>query len=102
MSDYDSLCKAVGGLAGTMKDLQRQAAESYAPVVEELLNSRSSNAQAIEHTLDGLFDFCGDDSVLELFKRLCRHYWTIDPAATVRYVQAYREYWDSAESGAQP
>ncbi|MEI6386209.1 MAG: hypothetical protein WCQ50_06215 [Spirochaetota bacterium] len=102
MSDYDSLLKAIGGLAGEMKALQSQAADLYAPLVDELLETRSRDAQSIERTLDGLLDFCGYEAVLELFKRLCRHYWTIDPKATARYIHAYREYWDGEGNGVQP
>lgn len=31
------------------------------------------------------------------YKRLCRHYFTINPQATVDYVHAYREMWDMAD-----
>lgn len=37
-----------------------------------------------------------------MYKKLCRHYWDIDPAATADYVNAYREYWDSGEPGIEP
>jgi hypothetical protein len=32
---------------------------------------------------------------LLLYKKLCRHYYAIDPAASAAYVHAYREMWDS-------
>ncbi len=53
------------------------------------------NVSQIERTLDGLLDFCGDDAILMLYRRLCRHYWSIDPVATARYVQFYRQMWDA-------
>ena len=59
------------------------------------------DVQQIEHTLDGLLDFCGYAPVLEMYRRLCRHYWDIGPAATADYVKAYRERWDSEEEGGQ-
>lgn len=37
-----------------------------------------------------------------MYKKLCRHYWDIDPAATAYYVNAYREYWDGDEPGGSP
>lgn len=46
-----------------------------------------------------LIDFCGHEPVLQLHKKLCRHYWNIDPAATADYINAYRERWDSDEPG---
>jgi hypothetical protein len=101
MSDYDAM-QAIRSLAGSMQDLQRQAAQQYLPVVDDILRTRSRDTQHIEHTLDGLLDFCGHEPVLQLYKELCRHYWDIDPAATADYINAYREYWDSDEPGGQP
>ena len=88
-------------LAGSMRDLQRQAAQAYLPVVDDILRTRSRDTQHIEHTLDGLLDFCGHEPILQLYKKLCRHYWDIDPTATADYVNAYREYWDSDEPRGQ-
>jgi hypothetical protein len=101
MSDHDVM-RATRTLAGSMRDLQRQAAQQYLPVVDDILRTRFRDTQHIEHTLDGLLDFCGHESVLQMYKKLCRHYWDIDPAATAYYINAYREYWDSDEPGSQP
>ncbi len=101
MSDYDVM-QAIRTLAGSMRDLQRQAAQQYLPVVDDILRTRSRDTQHIEHTLDGLLDFCGHESVLQMYKKLCRHYWDIDPAATAYHINAYREYWDSDGPGGQP
>jgi hypothetical protein len=100
MSDYDAT-QAIRTLAGSIRDLQRQAAQQYLPVVDDILRTRSRDTQHIEHTLDGLLDFCGHEPVLRLYKKLCRHYWDIDPAATADYINAYRGYWDSDEPGGQ-
>jgi hypothetical protein len=101
MSDTDGM-QAIRQLAGSMRELQRQAAQQYQPVVDDILRTRSRDVEHIEHTLDRLLDFCGDEAVLQMYKNLCRHYWDIDPAATAYYVHAYREYWDSDEQGIQP
>ena len=101
MSDIDHM-QAIRQLAGSMVVLQRQAAQQYQPVVDDILRTRSRDTQHIEHTLDRLLDFCGDETVLQMYRKLCRHYWDIDPAATAYYVNAYREYWDSDEQEIQP
>jgi hypothetical protein len=93
--------KGIIGLVGAVHDLQEKAAKEYKPVVDDILRTRSQDIRHIEHTLDGLLDFCGHEPVLQLYKKLCRHYWDIDPAATADYVNAYREYWDSDEPGGQ-
>ncbi len=93
MSDDDAM-QAICTLARSMRDLQQQAAQQYLPVVDDILRTRCRDTRHIEHTLDGLLDFCGHEPVLRMYKKLCRHYWDIDPAATADYVNAYREYWD--------
>ena len=91
----DDAMQAIRTLADSMQNLQRQAVQQYQPVVDDILRTRSRDTRHIEHTLDGLLDFCGHEPVLQLYKQLCRHYWLIDPAATADYINAYREYWDS-------
>ncbi len=97
MSDNETLPESIRGLVERLQSLNRQAVREYTPVVESILRSGSRDIRHIEHTLDGLLDFCGYDPALVLFKRLCRHYRAIDPAATASYVHAYREMWDSEE-----
>lgn len=100
MSETDGM-QAIRQLAGSMRDLQRQAAQQYQPVVDDILHTCSRDTQHIEHTLDRLLDFCGDEAVLQMYKKLCRHYWHIDPVATAYYVNAYWEYWGGDEQGIQ-
>jgi hypothetical protein len=38
-----------------------------------------------------------DPSMLDLYKKLCRYYFKIDPEATASYVYAYRDMWDEEE-----
>ena len=73
----------------------------YAPIVDAIVRNHVRDARHIERTLDGLLGFCFDPKALLLYKKLCRHYFTIDPAATAFYVRAYREMWDS-DPEAQP
>jgi hypothetical protein len=97
MSEEDTFFQAARGIAKSIQSLNQQAVSEYTPIVESILNSGSREISDIEHTLDGLLSFCGDDSVTVLYKKLCRHYWEIDPAATASYINAYREMWDSEE-----
>lgn len=82
-------------LAKSLWSLARRAVEEYTPLVEAIILSQSSGIRDIEHTLDGLLDFCFDSRALLLYRKLCRHYYSIDPAATSEYIRAYREMWDS-------
>jgi len=69
----------------------------WKPKAENIIITKSKNANAIEHTLDALCDVAFDDEVLALFKKLCRYYYDINPQATVEQIQFYREMWDSNE-----
>jgi len=87
----------IADLAASFHSVNQQAVREYTPLVEAILHSRSHDKCHIEHTLDGLLDFCGYEPALQLYRRLCRHYWNIDPTATAFYVEAYRKTWDAEE-----
>lgn len=95
MNDFDDLVRSVKAIVQGFESLNHQAVLEYTPVVEGILRSRSRDTRHIEHTLDGLLDFCSDPEILLLYEKLCRHYYAIDPPATAEYVHAYREMWDS-------
>lgn len=90
-----TLLKNVSALAKQIQELARQAHAEYSREVNAVIRSESRDPRRIEHLLDGILDFCFDPKMLQLFKKLCRHYYTIDPAATTAYVHAYREMWDN-------
>ena len=87
--------KEIEALAEQMQALNKQAYETYKPEVEWLIKAQIKEEKAVQHLLDGLIDFAHDAQILLLFKKLCRHYWTINPSATADYVNLYREMWDS-------
>ena len=97
MHDYDELLSSVKELAAGLQALQRLAVEQSTLIVEGILRSRSRDVRHIEQTLDRLLDHCCYDPALLLYRRLCRHYWQIDPVATVSYINAYRELWDTRD-----
>lgn len=90
MADDAGLPREFAALAEQIGELHERALAEYAPIVSHILRSRSHDAGRIERTLDGLLDFCGHAAVLQLYRRLCRHYHGIDPAAALSYVDAYR------------
>ena len=80
-------------LAGSILELGREAVTTYTPIVDAIIDTQSRDVRQIEHTLDGLLGFCFDSEALVLYKKLRRHYLSIDPVTTVEYVNAYREMW---------
>jgi len=101
MNDCDTLLHSVGTIAAEVQRLHTLAVAQFTPVVETIIASRSRDVCHIEHTLDRLLDFASCPAGLQLFKALCRHYYQIDPSATVGYIDAYRELWDAEETEGQ-
>ena len=83
-------------LAEALRALHARVVAVYRPEVDAIVASRSRDRRRIEHALDGLLSVSCDDDALAVFKRLCRYYWQIDPAATTTYVYAYRDMWGDA------
>lgn len=48
----------------------------------------------VETLLDGKVKFCFTDKMLVLFKQLCCYYSELNPQATAKYINYYREMWD--------
>ena len=46
-----------------------------------------------------MLDFCFDEQVLQLYRRLCQYLHGLDANAAISYVNAYREMW--VEEGKQ-
>jgi hypothetical protein len=80
-------------LAGQMVALFRQVVPLANAEVDAIIQSGEQDTVRIDHQLDHMLGFCCDANMLLAFKRLCRYYFGIDPAATAGYVQAYREMW---------
>ncbi len=75
---YDDLFESIKGLAESLQALNHQAVQAYTPIVDAILRSRSRDDHHIEHTLDGLLSFCCHEPALQLYKKLCRHYYFIN------------------------
>jgi hypothetical protein len=95
--DFENLVTNLTALAESLRGTQELGVAQYTPVVEAILCTRSRDVRHIEHTLDHLLDFACHPAGLELYRRLCRHYWDIDPAATADYVNIYRKMWDNED-----
>jgi hypothetical protein len=86
-------------LAEIRNQLAQQALEQYEPLVNNIIATQNKDVNHICNTMDFMLDFCFDDKMLLLYRRLCHYLLDIDPQATASYVQAYREMWD--EDGTQ-
>ena len=91
--------KELHELAKRIVDLQKEAVKqtlAYCkPEAENIIITHSKDIDRIEHTLDALCEVAFDKEVLEIFKKLCRYYYNIDPLATAEHVNFYREMGDN-------
>ena len=78
-----------------IQELSRRAVKEYTPQVNAVISEEITDPMCIEHLLDGMLDFCFNEDMLNLYKKLCRYYYYINPAGTISYVNAYRELWDN-------
>ncbi|HAT12135.1 MAG TPA: hypothetical protein DCS97_16485 [Planctomycetes bacterium] len=74
--------------------LYAEGVAAYTPVVEHLIASNSRDTAELERTLDGLLGFACTDAGVQLYRRLCRYAWDVDPELAARAVNGYREMWD--------
>lgn len=93
--NFDKVFHSIAKLAEESQQLASQAVAIYSPIVENIINCKSKDTKQIELILTYMLDFCFDDKMLVLFKKLCRYYYFIDPEATSFYINYYREMWDS-------
>lgn len=78
------------------QELAKQAVALYEPEVQRLIKSNCRDENEIERTLDYMLSFCGNDDMLQLYRKLCRHLYFINPHAAVDYVNYYREMYDDS------
>ena len=95
--NYKELTSDIRQIAKRMENLNRQAESEYAPLVNSVIQRKSKDSQEIERLLDGLLDFACDKQILNLYRKLCKYYYFINPESTVRYITFYKEMWDEEE-----
>lgn len=93
--DPDDTTSFTREIGQQLRTLAAQTLTNAEGEVNRLIGHADKDEQLIEHLLDHLLDFCYDETVLRLFKRLCRYYFTLNPAATAQYIHFYREMWDT-------
>ena len=84
-------------LAASISGLARRAVKEYAPLVHAIVCECSHDVRHTEQGLDGLLDFCFDPEVVVLYKRLCRHYYAVNPTSAIWYANAYRQMWATGD-----
>lgn len=62
-------------LGKKLQTLARKAVTQYKPDMDEIIDSGCRDKRRIECVLDGMLDFCFDENMIVLYKKLCRYYY---------------------------
>ncbi|MDD2806481.1 MAG: hypothetical protein PHV33_13095 [Elusimicrobiales bacterium] len=92
--EYDALLSSISEIAKSFIALEETAVAAYKPIVDDIISLRSKDHMEIQRTLDGMLGFCGNPAMLQLYEKLCRYYFRLDPAATSDYIGFYLEQWE--------
>jgi hypothetical protein len=84
-------------IASCFSSLTKQAREQYVPLVYNIIDNNLKDDNEIQRILDGVLDFCYDEKMLLLYRRLCKYYYDINPIVTIDYIGFYREMYDEED-----
>lgn len=75
-------------------ELQKQMYKIAESEANYIIQNKIIDDMKIQRALDGLLEFCEDERVLSLYRKLCKYYYNINPVATANYIKYYREEYD--------
>lgn len=81
----------------SLAELKQQKYEMVKSEVNYIINNKIKDEMRIERALDELLDLCDNKNGLLLYKKLCKYYYSINPQATIVYINTYNEFYDSEE-----
>ena len=88
--------EAIHEMAKRIQELSEIKLASIKPQLDNVISNRITNRKIVEQLFDELLDCAGmSEKGLQLFKRLCRYYFCIDPTMTARYISFYRDLYDN-------
>ena len=94
------MTKGIGALAVQMQDMAVDALYRFTPIAEDIISGKITGENNIGYQLDYMLDYCWDDTVLLLYKRILRNLYNKYPALVASYAYAYRDMWDNDDTGA--
>jgi hypothetical protein len=87
----------IRGIAKELQTIYSQAETYYTSAVNDVISRQSKDTKEIEHLLNYMLDYAGNENILTLYRKLCRYYLNINPQATAEYIQSYKEMYDEDE-----
>ena len=88
--------EAIHEMAKRIQELNEIRLAIIKPRLENVIRNRITDRKIVEQLFDELIDCAGlSEEGVELFKRLCRYYFPIDPTATAKHICLYRDLYDN-------
>ena len=76
-----------------IQDISELLYNYYKPLVDSIIVEKASEKE-VEHLLDYMLDVCHDDRMLNLFKKVCRRYYSLYPEMIASEILAYKEWYE--------
>ena len=89
MSDMKDL--DINAIVERIQDASELSYSYYKALVDRIIAEKASEKE-VEHLLDYMFDVCHDDRMLNLFKKVCRRYYSLYPEMIASEILTYKEY----------
>jgi len=100
--DDELIEKLMNGMSGTFEKLALMIERDVVVAEAEVnwaIKRKIKDDDYIEQLFEKLLDVAGmNDNGFEVFKRLCRYYYHINPELTVEYAYIYRDLYDSDDT----
>ena len=90
---YDPCCGSGGMFVQSIQDASELSYSYYKALVDRIIAEKASEKE-VEHLLDYMFDVCHDDRMLNLFKKVCRRYYSLYPEMIASEILAYKEWYE--------
>ncbi|MCC2168361.1 MULTISPECIES: hypothetical protein [Gallintestinimicrobium] len=91
MSDMKDL--DINAIVERIQDASELSYNYYKPLVDRIIAEKASEKE-VEHLLDYMLDVCHDDRMLNLFKKVCRRYYSLYPEMITSEILAYKEWYE--------
>ena len=88
----------IKNIVAQMQGMTERAIYQFTPAAEDIIAGRITGENDIGYQLDFMLDFCDNDKVLDLYKRVLRSLQNKYPKLIANYIQAYKDMWDSEET----
>lgn len=98
--EEDKLDKKINVLIDQLAPQVKAILELQTPIVNNLelrinyiINNHIKDNSYIETTLDNLLNLMQTDKITNLYKKLCRYYYSIDKKSAIEYASIYLEMY---------